>query len=168
GYTFTGWYDAPTDGTKWDFETDKMPANDMTLYAQFSKNSSDDGTGKGGTPGNPTGTNPEPTDKNPSNPPQGDDGNRVFSLKVNKLIDNKEKTVNEKHLTLPATGDNHSLTNYLQVIGSFLLLAFFCLTITTEISQISCKKATNHLFQLYFNIDKGYILILKRVFICFW
>ncbi|MBS9368035.1 InlB B-repeat-containing protein, partial [Listeria welshimeri] len=38
GYTFTGWYDAPTDGTKWDFETDKMPSNDMTLYAQFTIN----------------------------------------------------------------------------------------------------------------------------------
>ncbi|MHC5507914.1 InlB B-repeat-containing protein, partial [Listeria welshimeri] len=38
GYTFTGWYDAPTGGTKWDFETDKMPANDMTLYAQFTIN----------------------------------------------------------------------------------------------------------------------------------
>ncbi|MHC5342745.1 InlB B-repeat-containing protein, partial [Listeria welshimeri] len=38
GYTFTGWYDAPTGGTKWDFETDKMPSNDMTLYAQFTIN----------------------------------------------------------------------------------------------------------------------------------
>ncbi|EDN8189323.1 LPXTG cell wall anchor domain-containing protein [Listeria monocytogenes] len=38
GSTFTGWYDAKTDGTKWDFGTDKMPANDFTLYAQFSIN----------------------------------------------------------------------------------------------------------------------------------
>ncbi|MBA5844449.1 InlB B-repeat-containing protein, partial [Escherichia coli] len=39
GYTFTGWYDAKTGGTKWDFATDKMPAEDITLYAQFTINS---------------------------------------------------------------------------------------------------------------------------------
>ncbi|EMY4487983.1 InlB B-repeat-containing protein [Listeria monocytogenes] len=38
GYTFTGWYDAKTGGNKWDFATGKMPARDMTLYAQFSIN----------------------------------------------------------------------------------------------------------------------------------
>ncbi|WP_188002527.1 InlB B-repeat-containing protein [Listeria monocytogenes] len=37
GYAFTGWYDAPTDGNKWDFSTDKMPAKEMTLYARFNK-----------------------------------------------------------------------------------------------------------------------------------
>ncbi|EAG1723153.1 hypothetical protein BBW79_12380, partial [Listeria monocytogenes] len=37
GYVFTGWYDAETGGNKWDFTTNTMPANDMTLYAQFSK-----------------------------------------------------------------------------------------------------------------------------------
>ncbi|MBC2288865.1 InlB B-repeat-containing protein [Listeria farberi] len=37
GYAFTGWYDAPTDGNKWDFTTDIMPAKDMTLYARFNK-----------------------------------------------------------------------------------------------------------------------------------
>ncbi|WP_181343330.1 InlB B-repeat-containing protein, partial [Listeria monocytogenes] len=37
GYAFTGWYDAETDGNKWDFSTDTMPANDMTLYARFNK-----------------------------------------------------------------------------------------------------------------------------------
>ncbi|MBC1417340.1 LPXTG cell wall anchor domain-containing protein, partial [Listeria innocua] len=36
-YAFTGWYDAPTGGTKWDFSTDKMPAKEVTLYAQFNK-----------------------------------------------------------------------------------------------------------------------------------
>ncbi|EAE8347331.1 LPXTG cell wall anchor domain-containing protein [Listeria monocytogenes] len=39
GYTFNGWYDAETGGTKWDFTADTMPANDITLYAQFSINS---------------------------------------------------------------------------------------------------------------------------------
>ncbi|MBC6130373.1 internalin, partial [Listeria booriae] len=38
GYTFTGWYDAKTGGNKWDFASDTMPANDITLYAQFSIN----------------------------------------------------------------------------------------------------------------------------------
>ncbi|HBC0571454.1 TPA: InlB B-repeat-containing protein [Listeria monocytogenes] len=38
GYTFIGWYDAKTGGNKWDFSTDKMPAEDMTLYARFSIN----------------------------------------------------------------------------------------------------------------------------------
>ncbi|MBF2504484.1 InlB B-repeat-containing protein, partial [Listeria marthii] len=35
GYTFTGWYDAKTGGNKWDFSADKMPAEDVILYAQF-------------------------------------------------------------------------------------------------------------------------------------
>ncbi|EGH7369955.1 class 1 internalin InlF [Listeria monocytogenes] len=39
GYTFDGWYDAETGGTKWDFTTGQMPANDLTLYAHFSVNS---------------------------------------------------------------------------------------------------------------------------------
>ncbi|EAF1122871.1 LPXTG cell wall anchor domain-containing protein, partial [Listeria monocytogenes] len=38
GYTFTGWYDARSGGTKWDFVTDKMPASDLTLYARYEKN----------------------------------------------------------------------------------------------------------------------------------
>nr|WP_311775637.1 InlB B-repeat-containing protein [Listeria innocua] len=37
GYAFIGWYDAETGGNKWDFSTDTMPANDMTLYARFNK-----------------------------------------------------------------------------------------------------------------------------------
>ncbi|EPD8845859.1 InlB B-repeat-containing protein [Listeria monocytogenes] len=38
GYTFDGWYDAETGGNKWDFATNKMPANDLSLYARFTKN----------------------------------------------------------------------------------------------------------------------------------
>ncbi|EAC4616724.1 InlB B-repeat-containing protein [Listeria monocytogenes] len=37
GYTFTGWYDAQSGGNQWDFTTNTMPANEITLYAQFSK-----------------------------------------------------------------------------------------------------------------------------------
>ncbi|MGC9268491.1 InlB B-repeat-containing protein, partial [Listeria ivanovii] len=39
GYTFKGWYDAKTGGKKWDFTADKMPASNLTLYAQFTINS---------------------------------------------------------------------------------------------------------------------------------
>lgn len=38
GYIFDGWYDAKTDGNKWDFGIDKMPASDITLYAKFIEN----------------------------------------------------------------------------------------------------------------------------------
>ncbi|MGY3777292.1 InlB B-repeat-containing protein [Isobaculum melis] len=38
GYTFTGWYDAATAGNKWDFANNKMPAKDVTLYAQYTVN----------------------------------------------------------------------------------------------------------------------------------
>ncbi|EPS0856952.1 InlB B-repeat-containing protein [Listeria monocytogenes] len=37
GYTFIGWYDAETGGNKWDFATNKMPANDLALYTRFTK-----------------------------------------------------------------------------------------------------------------------------------
>ncbi|EHT9627578.1 BspA family leucine-rich repeat surface protein [Listeria monocytogenes] len=37
GYAFTGWYDAKTGGTKWDFSTDTMPAGNVILYARFNK-----------------------------------------------------------------------------------------------------------------------------------
>ncbi|EKZ4336175.1 leucine-rich repeat domain-containing protein, partial [Listeria monocytogenes] len=37
GYAFIGWYDAETGGNKWDFSTDTMPPNDITLYARFNK-----------------------------------------------------------------------------------------------------------------------------------
>ncbi|MFK4567315.1 InlB B-repeat-containing protein [Enterococcus sp. UD-01] len=36
GFTFIGWYDAAIGGKKWNFDTDKMPAQDITLYAHFS------------------------------------------------------------------------------------------------------------------------------------
>ncbi|MGC9268507.1 InlB B-repeat-containing protein, partial [Listeria ivanovii] len=36
GYTFKGWFDTKIGGNKWDFAADKMPAKDITLYAQFS------------------------------------------------------------------------------------------------------------------------------------
>ncbi|MBC1985768.1 internalin [Listeria sp. FSL L7-0478] len=47
GYTFTGWYDAKTGGNQWDFASSKMPAHDVTLYAQFSKDASQGGASSG-------------------------------------------------------------------------------------------------------------------------
>ncbi|HBM3984294.1 TPA: InlB B-repeat-containing protein, partial [Listeria innocua] len=41
GFTFTGWYDAKTGGKKWDFTTDRMPANNITLYAQYEELATD-------------------------------------------------------------------------------------------------------------------------------
>jgi|GEM_PF-919914 len=41
GYTFAGWWSAPTSGTQWTFATDTAPATDMTLYAQWVKNAPD-------------------------------------------------------------------------------------------------------------------------------
>lgn len=72
GYTFKGWYDAKTGGTKWDFATGKMPAGNITLYAQFTKNATPDsndpttvtptGNGNGtSTPSNSGGNTTLPT-----------------------------------------------------------------------------------------------------------
>lgn len=36
-YRFLGWYTEANSGTKWNFETQKMPARDMVLYAQYGK-----------------------------------------------------------------------------------------------------------------------------------
>ncbi|TLG76743.1 hypothetical protein FEZ08_03765 [Culicoidibacter larvae] len=38
GFTFAGWFDAQTGGTKWNFATNKMPASNKTLYAQYTRN----------------------------------------------------------------------------------------------------------------------------------
>ena len=39
GYTFGGWYTDNTFATEWDFDNDKMPAKDITLYAKWTINS---------------------------------------------------------------------------------------------------------------------------------
>jgi len=38
GHTFAGWYTAQAGGKLWNFAADKMPASDLTLYAQFTVN----------------------------------------------------------------------------------------------------------------------------------
>jgi uncharacterized repeat protein (TIGR02543 family) len=38
GHTFKGWFTAQTGGREWNFTQDKMPDNDLTLYARFEIN----------------------------------------------------------------------------------------------------------------------------------
>ncbi|EOH8071749.1 InlB B-repeat-containing protein [Listeria monocytogenes] len=76
GYTFKGWYDAKTGGTKWDFATGKMPAGNITLYAQFTKNDSPNPNDP--TPNTPTGngdgtSNPSDSGGNTTLPTAGDE-----------------------------------------------------------------------------------------------
>ncbi|HEM1567972.1 TPA: class 1 internalin InlC2, partial [Listeria monocytogenes] len=76
GYTFKGWYDAKTGGTKWDFATGKMPAGNITLYAQFTKNDSPNPNDP--TPNTPTGngdgtSNPSNSGGNTTLPTAGDE-----------------------------------------------------------------------------------------------
>lgn len=147
GYTFTGWYDAPTGGTEWDFATDKMPAKDITLYAQFSKNSSDEGTpgekgqdegagGKDGTTDKPTESDLQPVDKPTNISPQLKDTQSTLSVKAKHVSGSKEQGAKEKS-SLPATGDDSSFTLYLQAIGILFLVAFFWISIKRK------KKVNN-------------------------
>ncbi|EAE7933951.1 LPXTG cell wall anchor domain-containing protein [Listeria monocytogenes] len=98
GFLFDGWYDAEVGGTKWDFNTMKMPANDITLYAHFSKE---------------TPLIPSPSDESDSKPTNG-------SITINEPsatsmpVQNNNITVtageNTPELTtakLPKTGDNN-------------------------------------------------------------
>nr|WP_311769248.1 InlB B-repeat-containing protein [Listeria seeligeri] len=101
GYTFTGWYDAKTGGNKWDFTMDKMPANDITLYAQFSKNPENGGTD---TPSNGNKTKPKQ--------PARENGTTITAI--------------EKSTTLPKTGDNG--TALLVLAGLLLTGASLLLT----------------------------------------
>ncbi|TYV60604.1 BspA family leucine-rich repeat surface protein [Listeria monocytogenes] len=128
GYAFTGWYDAKTGGTKWDFSTDAMPAGNVTLYARFNKLGFV-------TPGvNPITPNVEPPTKpgerpnlvTPSTPGAG--GNQTPSngsgLNTGKTAITSPTT--SQGGTLAKLGENNSLL--LQVVGLFLVLsgvAFF-------------------------------------------
>ncbi|MBC2271398.1 internalin [Listeria welshimeri] len=147
GYTFIGWYDEKTGGTEWDFATDKMPAKDITLYAQFSKNSSDEGTpgdkgqdegagGKDGTTDKPTEPDLQPVDKPTNNSPQLKDTQSTLSVKAKHVSGSKEQGAKEKS-SLPATGDDSIFTLYLQASGILFLVAFFWISIKRK------KKVNN-------------------------
>ncbi|UHP10444.1 InlB B-repeat-containing protein [Listeria marthii] len=96
GYTFTGWYDAKTGGTKWDFATGKMPAENMTLYARFTKDPSSD-----------------TITITPGKDDKGDKSNAA------------SKANNSENTKLPKTGDNSSMIPTILgtlFIGSALLV----------------------------------------------
>ncbi|EAC9077636.1 LPXTG cell wall anchor domain-containing protein [Listeria monocytogenes] len=97
GFLFDGWYDAEVGGTKWDFNTMKMPANDITLYAHFSKEtplipSPDEGLDSDSTNGPITINEPSAT----STPSQNN----------NITVTAGENTTELAIAKLPKTGDN--------------------------------------------------------------
>ncbi|MBV1060977.1 class 1 internalin InlA [Listeria monocytogenes] len=105
GYTFKGWYDEKTDGEKWDFATDKMPANDITLYAQFTKNPVAPPTTGGNTP--PTTNNGGNTTPPSANIPGSDTSNTSTGNSASTTSTmNAYDPYNSKEASLPTTGDS--------------------------------------------------------------
>ncbi|EAD5754627.1 LPXTG cell wall anchor domain-containing protein [Listeria monocytogenes] len=98
GFLFDGWYDAEVGGTKWDFNTMKMPANDITLYAHFSKE---------------TPLIPSPSDESDSKPTNGSitiNEPRAISMPAqnsNITVTAGENTPELTTAKLPKTGDNN-------------------------------------------------------------
>ncbi|EHM3340787.1 LapB repeat-containing protein [Listeria monocytogenes] len=96
GYTFIGWYDEKTGGNKWDFTTDKMPGYNITLYAQFSKDTNKGEDGDGGKASvassmevTPSGQSQSENSKNSSNiklPATGDDNATVLLVGLGLLM----------------------------------------------------------------------------------
>ncbi|EKZ1626632.1 LapB repeat-containing protein, partial [Listeria monocytogenes] len=110
GYTFIGWYDSKTGGNKWDFTTDKMPAYNIILYAQFSKDTNKAEAAGGDKPSTPSSIKVSPTGQSESG--------------------NLENRFNVK---LPATGDDNA-TVLLVVLGLLMFGLFIRLT------QKKCAK----------------------------
>ncbi|HAB0770078.1 TPA: InlB B-repeat-containing protein [Listeria monocytogenes] len=98
GFLFDGWYDAEVGGTKWDFNTMKMPANDITLYAHFSKE---------------TPLIPSPSDESDSKPTNGsitinEPSSTSMSAQNNNItVTAGENTPELTTAKLPKTGDNN-------------------------------------------------------------
>ncbi|HEM1971636.1 TPA: LapB repeat-containing protein, partial [Listeria monocytogenes] len=104
GYTFIGWYDSKTGGNKWDFTTDKMPAYNIILYAQFSKDTNKAEAAGGDKPSTPSSIKVSPTG-------QSESGNLE----------------NRSNIKLPATGDDNA-TVLLVGFGLLMLGLFIRLT----------------------------------------
>ncbi|EHD1674952.1 LapB repeat-containing protein, partial [Listeria monocytogenes] len=104
GYTFIGWYDSKTGGNKWDFTTDKMPAYNIILYAQFSKDTNKAEAAGGDKPSTPSSIKVSPTG-------QSESGNLE----------------NRSNIKLPATGDDNA-TVLLVGFGLLILGLFIRLT----------------------------------------
>ncbi|EGC5434053.1 InlB B-repeat-containing protein [Listeria monocytogenes] len=98
GFLFDGWYDAEVGGTKWDFNTMKMPANDITLYAHFSKE---------------TPLSPSPSDESDSKPTNGSitinepSATSMPAQNNNITVTAGENTPELTTAKLPKTGDNN-------------------------------------------------------------
>ncbi|EAC8394991.1 LPXTG cell wall anchor domain-containing protein [Listeria monocytogenes] len=98
GFLFDGWYDAEVGGTKWDFNTMKMPANDITLYAHFSKE---------------TPLIPSPSDESDSKPTNGSitinepSATSMPAQNSNITVTAGENTPELTTAKLPKTGDNN-------------------------------------------------------------
>ncbi|HEM2499221.1 TPA: LapB repeat-containing protein [Listeria monocytogenes] len=104
GYTFIGWYDSKTGGNKWDFTTDKMPAYNIILYAQFSK------------------------DTNKAEAAGGDKPSTPSSIKVSPTGESESGNLeNRSNIKLPATGDDNA-TVLLVGFGLLMLGLFIRLT----------------------------------------
>ncbi|ENR7953401.1 LapB repeat-containing protein [Listeria monocytogenes] len=104
GYTFIGWYDSKTGGNKWDFTTDKMPAYNIILYAQFSKDTNKAEAAGGDKPSTPSSIKVSPTG-------QSESGNLE----------------NRSNIKLPATDDDNA-TVLLVGFGLLMLGLFIRLT----------------------------------------
>ncbi|MBK3926344.1 leucine-rich repeat domain-containing protein [Listeria ivanovii] len=102
GYIFKGWYDEKTGGKKWNFKKDVMPANDLNLYAQFSKKASS--AGSEGTDGN-----------SGNNGNNGVSNNQATGEKVTFAVTNTSTS----NSMLPTTGDSDN-TIY-TLLGLFLV-----------------------------------------------
>ncbi|HAK1620490.1 TPA: LapB repeat-containing protein, partial [Listeria monocytogenes] len=104
GYTFIGWYDEKTGGNKWDFTTDKMPGYNITLYAQFSKDTNKGEDGDGGKVSVASSMEVTPSSQSQS-----------------------ENLKNSSNIKLPATGDDNA-TVLLVGLGLLMLGLFIRLT----------------------------------------
>ncbi|HCA4201736.1 TPA: leucine-rich repeat protein [Listeria monocytogenes] len=122
GYTFIGWYDEKTGGNKWDFTTDKMPGYNITLYAQFSKDTNKGEDGDGGKASVASSMEVTPSGQSQS-----------------------ENSKNSSNIKLPATGDDNA-TVLLVGLGLLMLGLFIRLT---QKKNILNKRRCNWLLLLF-------------------
>ncbi|TYV67277.1 LPXTG cell wall anchor domain-containing protein [Listeria monocytogenes] len=115
GYAFIGWYDTETGGNKWDFSTDTMPANDMTLYARFNKLGFVTPEIKPSTPG--SGGN---------QPPSNGSGSNTGNMTITSQENTKTSPETSEQSKLAQLGEQNSII--LQGVGLLMVIsgiAFF-------------------------------------------
>ncbi|PZG36973.1 internalin [Listeria ivanovii] len=135
GYSFEGWYDAKKGGKKWDFVMNKMPAKDITLYAQFKKKTESESNKQVNGATTPSSTN---TNGSHTTPPAKRDGNSKSTMskisrnnRSNKqFLDLQETTDSNKGIydsqgtTLPKSGDSKNVP----LLGLLLLGTAFVIS----------------------------------------